>query len=164
MDENFKKAFNIKFWRYLKLPVNIVGKWKEKMWKTVTFERRTDKRIWGRGRDDRPIASMQYFDILEFSQSEKDVQSLSPKYRCTRPISKVRRRVFWMDDWSFPCGLKINGRGLLILGIDCQMVGPRKKHLIWRLHQNRMGRHPFGLSKSGENKYAGLYFWNPDFN
>lgn len=31
-----------------------------------------------------------------------------------------------MDDWSFPCGLKINGRGLLILGIDYQMVGPRK--------------------------------------
>ncbi len=36
-----------------------------------------------------------------------------------------------MDDWSFPCGLKINGRGLLILGIDYQMVGPRKPlHLM----------------------------------
>lgn len=36
-----------------------------------------------------------------------------------------------MDDWSFPCGLKINGRGLLILGIGYQMVGPRKPlHLI----------------------------------
>lgn len=31
-----------------------------------------------------------------------------------------------MDDWSFPCGVKINGKGLLILAIDCQMVGPMK--------------------------------------
>lgn len=36
-----------------------------------------------------------------------------------------------MDDWSFPCGLKINGRGLLILGIDYQMVGPKEPlHLM----------------------------------
>lgn len=41
----------------------------------------------------------------------------------------VRGGTQWMDDWSFPCGLKINGRGLLILGIDYQMVGPGK-HLL----------------------------------
>lgn len=36
----------------------------------------------------------------------------------------------WMTGVS--CGLKINGRGLLISGIDYQMVGPGKLlHLIW---------------------------------
>lgn len=28
-----------------------------------------------------------------------------------------------MDDWSFPCGLKINGKALLILAIDYQVIG-----------------------------------------
>lgn len=46
-----------------------------------------------------------------------------------------------MDDWSFPCGLKINGRGLLILGIDYQMVGPRKPlHLNNRQRKTRITR------------------------
>lgn len=53
-----------------------------------------------------------------------------------------------MDDWSLPCGVKINGRGLLIRRIDGQVVSPWKAlHLIrvWK----RMEMYPFRITKLG---------------
>lgn len=55
-----------------------------------------------------------------------------------------------MDDWSFPCGLKINGRGLLISGIDCQVVAPGEPlHLSWGKKRTGKWTGPLFVGQSG---------------